>query len=407
MPSPKLKGNKAGYDPSKASNTLESNNDDESDHLALNAEEVGSIYKGKDLILKHYKIGKKLGSGAFAVVRHATSRQNKKSFAAKFISKVSSNFRIESMQREICILKKLDHAHIMRLYAVYDETTRTTLLLELVLGSNLMDRILKTNMLFSEKKAERLATDIMGALRYLHSMNIAHRDLKPENLMYGSDDPNSSQYDRIKICDLGLARQYENSEMLQSACGTPGYMAPELLEQRPYRCKVDIWAIGVTLYQLLCGFLPFPYIQDDRTTLQNMEQKKLQFPEEFWADFTADCKDIIAKMLDPDESLRLNASDCLEHPWIKYQGETSAAGVHGNHKAFLMLRRLPLFSNVEPSCLGEVTNRLKRKVFEPGDIIINEGEVGESMFFIESGNVNIMIEGRIADSLRGGMFFGE
>ena len=404
-----LRTGRPEYQSGKAVPNAENEDSDDEDyrHLALNTQVVGSMYKGKGLIFKHYKIGKKLGQGAFAEVRKASARQNKKLFAAKFISKKSRKFRVESIQREISILKQLDHPNIMRLYAVYDEPKCTVLLLELVLGSNLMDRILKNNQLFSEKKAERLASDIMGALRYLHSLNIAHRDLKPENLMYGSDDPKSHQYDRVKICDLGLARQFEQSELLESSCGTPGYMAPELLDHRPYNSKVDVWAIGVTLYQLLCGFIPFPYLQDDKTTLQNMEQRKLQFPDEFWVDFTEDCKDIISKMLDFDENTRLTASDCLEHPWIKYQGETSAAGVHGNHKAFLMLRRLPIFTNVEPSCLGAVTNRLKRKVFEPGDTIIREGEVGETMYFIDSGSVRIMIDGREVDFLSGGMFFGE
>jgi serine/threonine protein kinase len=193
---------------------------------------VGSVHRGKDLISKHYKLGKELGRGAFAVVVHAISRSNKRPHAVKLISKSrSGKFSKAALEAEIAILKSIDHPNCMRLYGVYDEPHRTCLVLELIAGSNLRDRVQKDETFFTEPTAAHITNGIMSALRFLHSMLIVHRDLKPENLMFASDSPKSSGYLTIVVCDLGLGYCLSSaSSRISQRCGTPNFMAPEILQ---------------------------------------------------------------------------------------------------------------------------------------------------------------------------------
>jgi len=145
----------------------------------------------------------------------------------------------------------MDHPNVVKLYEIFDEGDCMYLVLELMSGGELFDRVVEKEH-YSEKEAADTIRPIVDALRYCHSMGIIHRDLKPENLLYANRELSAI----IKITDFGLARFLEG-ELATTACGTPGYVAPEILEGKGYGKEVDYWSIGVIIYILLCGFPPF------------------------------------------------------------------------------------------------------------------------------------------------------
>ncbi len=149
-----------------------------------------------------------------------------------------------ALQSEVDILSQLDHPNVVKLYEIFDEGDVLYLVMELMNGGELFDRIVEKEC-YSEKEAADTIRPLVDAIRYCHSMGIVHRDLKPENLLYGSSDGQAI----LKISDFGLAR-FVQGELATTACGTPGYVAPEIILGKGYGQEVDYWSVGVILYIL-------------------------------------------------------------------------------------------------------------------------------------------------------------
>ena len=185
--------------------------------------------------------------------------------------------------------------------------------MELVLGGELFDKITEIGA-YSEKTAAQLVFNIVDAVRYLHERNIAHRDLKPTNLLLKYPDDLTT----IKIADFGLSKIMDENTMMQTACGTPIYVAPEVLSGEAYEKEVDMWSIGVITYILLCGFPPF---FDDGSNMAELFEQimngEFDYPEEYWDDISDEAKDFIDNLLIVDPSTRYTAEQALEHPWLK------------------------------------------------------------------------------------------
>jgi calcium/calmodulin-dependent protein kinase I len=139
-------------------------------------------------------------------------------------------------------LSQLDHPNVVKIYEIFDEDDCIYLVLELLAGGELFDRIVEKEH-YSEKEAADTIRPVVDAIRYCHSLGIIHRDLKPENLLYLTSEENSI----IKVTDFGLARFVEN-ELATTACGTPNYVAPEIINGQGYNKEVDYWSIGVIIY---------------------------------------------------------------------------------------------------------------------------------------------------------------
>ena len=148
-----------------------------------------------------------------------------------------------ALQSEVDILSQLDHPNAVKLIEIFDEESYIYLVLELLAGGELFDRIVEKEN-YSEKEASDTIRPIVDSIRYCHGLGIVHRDLKPENLLYESEDENSG----IKITDFGLARFVSQNELATTACGTPNYVAPEIIQGRGYGKEVDYWSIGVIIY---------------------------------------------------------------------------------------------------------------------------------------------------------------
>lgn len=289
-------------------------------------------------IHKHYEFKEILGSGSFAIVKRCIRRDDKKQFAVKCIKKSKLGADdLAIVHDEVEIMRKINHLHCVRLYDVYNTNKKLYLLIELLTGGELFDRIVSKGS-FSELEASYVMRDVVSAIGYLHSIGVVHRDLKPENLLYLNEDQKSP----VKLTDFGLAK-YKGSESdakMSTACGTPGYVAPEILQEKRYGKEVDMWSVGVILYILLCGYPPF-YAENNEDLYTIIKNGDYDFPDPYWTEISSAAKDLIRKLLQVNPKKRLTAVQVLEHPWISGNAAPSRAfgGGHTQHLKLLQARK--------------------------------------------------------------------
>jgi len=254
---------------------------------------------------------KPIGKGAFSEVKKGVRKSNGVTYAIKCISKkLIDKKELQLLEREIDIMKKLDHPNIIKLMEVIDTPQTLYLVLEFAEGGELFDSIVNKGQ-YTEPEAINIVKQILEAVQYIHTMGIAHRDLKPENLLLAASKEGKEV---IKIADFGLSKDF-GEEALQTSCGTPDYVAPEVLLGEPYDSAVDIWSIGVITYVLLCGFPPF-YGEVQKDLFDNIMAGNFDFPDPEWTDVSEEAKDFIKKILIVDPAKRMTAEEALQHQWV-------------------------------------------------------------------------------------------
>ncbi|XP_061836402.1 death-associated protein kinase 1 [Nerophis lumbriciformis] len=264
-----------------------------------------------------YEIGDELGSGQFAVVRRCRHRSTGAEYAAKFIKKRRSKssrrgVTREDIEREVDILKEIQHPNIITLHEVFENKAEVILILELVAGGELFDFLAEKESL-SEEEATQFLKQILDGVFYLHSKQIAHFDLKPENIMLLS---RSVPHPRIKLIDFGLAHKIDFGNDFKNIFGTPEFVAPEVVNYEPLGLEADMWSVGVITYILLSGASPF-LGENKQETLANVSAVDYAFDEEFFSSTSLLAKDFIARLLVKDPKKRMTIQDSLQHPWIK------------------------------------------------------------------------------------------
>ncbi|CAD8043014.1 unnamed protein product [Paramecium primaurelia] len=287
--------------------------------LILNARSQESQIKWieqfkKTCIMNNYKDIytniKVLGKGTFAKVFLAHKIINKSKFAVKTFQKSAlidkKNTQRQGLINEINILRSCDHPNIIKLYEIYESEDYIYLVMELLQGGELFDIILETPF-FLESKIALIMFKIFDALEYLHTKNIMHRDIKLENILLKDKSENFD----LKIADFGLA-SYTESELIIKRCGTPGYVAPEILNDQKYNEKVDVFSAGIILYILLTGQAPFygnsldDVIEKNRVCQINFQGLKI----------SQDAQDLLYKTLEPNPKYRISSLEALSHPFI-------------------------------------------------------------------------------------------
>ncbi|XP_072524631.1 death-associated protein kinase 2-like [Salminus brasiliensis] len=264
-----------------------------------------------------YEIGEILGSGHFGQVRELRERASGVSWAGKFVKlrrSVSSRLGLErkTVEREVEILQALQHINIMALKDVFESRAEVVLVVELIRGGELFDFIAEKENLTENEAIEFLKQILKGAA-FMHSKQIAHFDLKPENIMLSD---RKAEHPEIKIIDFGLAQRLTPGEEYRSLCGTPQYIAPEVINYEPLSFASDMWSIGVITYILLSGMSPFQGDADEET-LRNIVDMKYEFEDQYFSQTSDMAKDFIQKLLIKDPGERMTAEECLLHPWIK------------------------------------------------------------------------------------------
>ncbi|XP_076830175.1 serine/threonine-protein kinase DCLK2 isoform X2 [Brachyhypopomus gauderio] len=269
-----------------------------------------------------YKVGKVIGDGNFAVVKECTERATGKEFALKIIDKNKCRGKEHLIENEVAVLRRVKHPNIIMLIEEVETSSELYLVMELVKGGDLFDAI-TSSMKYTEKDASNMVHNLAAALKYLHRMSIVHRDIKPENLLV-CRYPDGTK--ALKLGDFGLATVVDGP--LHTVCGTPTYVAPEIIAELGYGLKVDIWAAGVITYILLCGFPPFRSernVQED--LFEHILQGDLHFPSPYWDNITDAAKELIGRMLQVNVEARYTAEDVLCHPWV-----TEDAALENNMK---------------------------------------------------------------------------
>jgi len=266
---------------------------------------------GKKTFDGEYTRGKTLGEGAFSVVIEATNKSTDESYAVKVVTKSKLTKEDEiALKDEIIVLRELQHQHIIRLYDVYEEKSFWYLVTEKMTGGELFDRIVSKSF-YNEKEARDVCKILFEAIGYCHKHSVAHRDLKPENLLLRSEDNDSE----IKIADFGFAKKVLTPNSLTTQCGTPGYVAPEILEGVAYDTKSDMWSLGVIVYILLGGYPPF-IEQNQRELFRKIRKGQYEFHEEYWGAVSPDAKDFISCLLAVNPSKRLSSDEAMKHKWM-------------------------------------------------------------------------------------------
>ncbi|MEQ2303219.1 Death-associated protein kinase 3 [Ameca splendens] len=265
----------------------------------------------------YYEMGEELGSGQFAIVRKCKEKSTGDEYAAKFIKKrrLSSSRRgvsREEIEREVNILREIQHSNIITLHDIFENKTDVILILELVSGGELFDFLAEKESL-TEEEATQFLKQILDGVHYLHSKRIAHFDLKPENIMLlDKNVPNP----RIKLIDFGIAHQIKAGNEFKNIFGTPEFVAPEIVNYEPLGLEADMWSIGVITYILLSGASPF-LGETKQETLTNISGVNYDFDEEYFSNTSELAKDFIRRLLVKDPKKRMTIDDSLEHPWIK------------------------------------------------------------------------------------------
>ncbi|XP_009566917.1 serine/threonine-protein kinase DCLK2 isoform X2 [Cuculus canorus] len=271
----------------------------------------GNKSSGSSTILEKYKVGKVIGDGNFAVVKECVERSTGKEFALKIIDKAKCCGKEHLIENEVSILRRVKHPNIIMLIEEMDTPTELYLVMELVKGGDLFDAITSSTK-YTERDGSAMVYNLASALKYLHGLSIVHRDIKPENLLV-CEYPDGTK--SLKLGDFGLATVVEGP--LYTVCGTPTYVAPEIIAETGYGLKVDIWAAGVITYILLCGFPPFRSennLQED--LFDQILVGKLEFPSPYWDNITDSAKELISLMLHVNAEARYTAAQILSHPWV-------------------------------------------------------------------------------------------
>ncbi|GMM30516.1 serine/threonine/tyrosine protein kinase [Martiniozyma asiatica (nom. inval.)] len=285
--------------------------------------------KNQDGIHKHFIISDEIiGSGAFATVRKAVERETGITYAAKIISKKKAfTSGMDGVTRELRILKNLDHPGIVRLKSFYEDETEYYIVMEYVSGGDLMDFVAGYGII-EEEPAREIARQIVDAIKHVHSKGISHRDLKPDNILIAQDNPVI-----VKITDFGLAKGKENESQMKTFCGTLAYLAPEVLNNKKsrvkkrylgngkikadsYSNKVDMWSIGCLLFVIMTGHLPFGGSTQD-VMFKNITEGNYHDELLKKVQISSEGRDFIARLIEPDVDLRMDAEISLLHPWLR------------------------------------------------------------------------------------------
>ena len=265
-----------------------------------------------------------LGEGVSGAVVGATHRRSNQQFAVKIVKKSAlKDEKRRQLKQEIALMRSLSHPNVLRILEVFESKDKTFMVLELCQGGELLDRLhAQPESRFPENVATRYMRSLISAIRYCHAKKIVHRDLKLENFLFVTDKADSE----IKLIDFGLSQEVKSlDEVLTKPCGTPYYVAPEVLMGR-YNAKCDIWSLGVICFMLVSGYPPFSG-GTDTEVLMAVKAGRWRFNANPFSTISAECKNFLKMCMTRDVELRPNAEQLMNHKWLQQAGGGGLAKV--------------------------------------------------------------------------------
>ncbi|THH00325.1 hypothetical protein EW145_g7096, partial [Phellinidium pouzarii] len=264
----------------------------------------------------HYDVGNELGRGSFATVMRAVHRETGRSYAIKMVHR--NKFRsaspdsIKMFLREVAILEQLQHPNICALKETFEDESSINLVLEYVEGGDMLEYIITRNGV-SESDARYFTFQLCSALKYIHGKGIAHRDLKPENILLTKDNPPI-----VKVADFGLAKAVDSMTQFKTTCGTPIYLAPEVIlrnAEDSYSHVVDSWSVGVIVFSMIANSNPF--VEDVQSEMAiRFRSRYIDWDAFDNKNVSDECRHFLVCLLKEDPCIRMTCGDALKHPWL-------------------------------------------------------------------------------------------
>jgi len=271
-----------------------------------NNDQVDLVNNKKRWTLGDFEISEtQLGNGMFGIVYLAREKKSGTLVALKVLHKkdLEEHNLVDQLKREVEIQSHLRHPNILRMYGYFHDGERVYLVLEYAARGELFKELRLKGGIFPDRVAAAYARDVASALAYLHTKSVIHRDLKPENLLL-------DECGGVKLADFGWAVQTVPFERRQTFCGTLDYLPPEMIEQIPHNELLDVWSLGVLIYEFLVGHPPF--VAEGSETVRKIVDGDLKFPETI----NQDARELIESLLQKDPQKRVSVGMILNHPWI-------------------------------------------------------------------------------------------
>ena len=276
-------------------------------------EKLNQAIQNKSLFDK-YEVKQKIGKGKFGLVKCGLNKETKKPVAIKIMAKKNMDKSdLELAKVEIDILKIGQHPNIIKLYDIYENESYIYIIMEYCSGGDLLSYFEYHEYELPETKVCEIIHKLSMAIYYLHSYGIVHRDLKPENILMTDLSPQAD----IRLLDFGLSKIIGNEEKCTEPYGTLSFVAPEVLQGKPYDKSVDLWSIGIITFLLLCGYLPFDDKHSEREIARQTIQDPVPFEEKIWKKYSPEAKTFVDGLLQKKPEKRYSIKEVLEHPWIK------------------------------------------------------------------------------------------
>ena len=276
-------------------------------------EKLNQAIQNKSLFDK-YEVKQKIGKGKFGLVKCGLNKETKKPVAIKIMAKKNMDKSdLELAKVEIDILKIGQHPNIIKLYDIYENESYIYIIMEYCSGGDLLSYFEYNEYELPETKVCEIIHKLSMAIYYLHSYGIVHRDLKPENILMTDLSPQAD----IRLLDFGLSKIIGNEEKCTEPYGTLSFVAPEVLQGKPYDKSVDLWSIGIITFLLLCGYLPFDDKHSEREIARQTIQDPVPFEEKIWKRYSPEAKTFVDGLLQKKPEKRYSIKEVLEHPWIK------------------------------------------------------------------------------------------
>ena len=276
-------------------------------------QKLNAAIQNKSLFDK-YEVKQKIGKGKFGLVKCGINKETKMPVAIKIMAKKNMDKSdLELAKVEIDILKIGQHPNIIKLYDIYENENYIYIIMEYCSGGDLLSYFEYHEYELPESKVCEIIHKLSMAIYYLHSYGIVHRDLKPENILM-TDISDTAD---IRLLDFGLSKIVGNEEKCTEPYGTLSFVAPEVLQGKPYDKSVDLWSIGIITFLLLCGYLPFDDKHSEREIARQTIQDPVPYEKKIWDKYSPEAKAFVDGLLQKKPEKRYTIKEVLEHPWIK------------------------------------------------------------------------------------------